>query len=168
MDLKTALFTAQGRLSREAFLYAYALVWLCGFAAGGVTTSLRDNGLHEANLFWTPLSMTVQGVAIFCLATKRAHDLGRAGWRVVLMFLAMLFVWDMAYNIVELALSARDTPTQGAAWGPALLEGLAEPTGLKISALLSWYGVFVWLAASKGQEGPNRYGEPGPRRLSFA
>jgi uncharacterized membrane protein YhaH (DUF805 family) len=135
-----SLFSAQGRISRSRFWVVVFVVWITG-ATGGLVVGFSGEGLFTAlmPLVWLPVFIGGFVAGVFN-AVKRLHDLGRSGWRLLLIFALY----------VPLAVVAE-------------IAGEAGEGGQAFGALLQFVFAVAYLAVVggvPGQRGANRFGEP--------
>lgn len=126
-------------------------------------TSWQVNGYHpelmpDMGLFMLGLGIGC-GVMLFLLAaavTRRLHDIGRSGaW-------GLLPVPFLAGGLVSMALLFQgfaDAESAGVE-PPASLAGLFVAAFLSNLTYLGLLGVLIFLLATRGTRGPNRFGEP--------
>ncbi|HEX8168002.1 MAG TPA: DUF805 domain-containing protein [Beijerinckiaceae bacterium] len=144
----------RGRLDRERWLGAAALIVAVVVAAYGGTWLLARNGAISAGAREAVRAFVQTALLAPWLALdwKRFHDLGRSGrWAVIcpgLIILARVWAW------------------------PAV-EARAGPAHEVVAAAIAWaqLAVAAWLAYAlayrQGDEGPNAYG-PDPRGVASA
>ena len=140
MNIQHLLLGFTGRISRRDF-------W-AGFL-----------GLIAAGLFlgMIPVVGMVASFALIvpvaALATKRLHDFGRSGWLGFVPLVPAL----LASVIAMLASSAMHNPaTYGAAIAAAGLAAI-----LCFVAMVISLAFLLWIGTRQGDEGSNRFGEPG-------
>jgi uncharacterized membrane protein YhaH (DUF805 family) len=141
VDFRKFLLSPHGRIGRRSYWLWLALVLI----AGAVTVTIDT--LVFGKFDGGPVTALASVPAIYpqvCVQTKRLHDLGRSGWLQLVPYGALLL--SPVLNAV------------GAAALATLLVGVA------------FLGMFIWLGFFKGQDGPNRYGEPnsGDRDITAA
>lgn len=94
---------------------------------------------------------TVYGLAVFipgvAVAFRRLHDIGKSGWLLIIVYLAMII---SAVVLVGASLSA--------------LSGVASPEGFGVGAIIAGVAIFglaIWLLVmfcTNGDVGENKYG----------
>jgi peptide/nickel transport system ATP-binding protein len=114
MDGLEALFTFEGRISRETHAVYGLAAWLAAGAVAAVLVALlgRDNGL----IVWAPAGIALLW-ATMALQAKRLHDVGQRGWAVL--------PWLVAVPVLLLAPVAWKWPVLGVlACGATIIGGI--------------------------------------------
>lgn len=150
------LITPRGRCDRRALLAVTVGMLAAQFLSAVVVSIAGGDVTGNAFLALNGLFLWVGAVALL----KRLHDIGYSGWRVGP---AILF-WLVGAMVIVLALQfvvGHAAFTAALATYPAL--------HLALAALLSLppFGGLLWLQASAGDVGSNRFG-PVPGAFGFA
>lgn len=145
MDWKNLMFSADGRIGRQAF-------WIAWLILLGVNTVAH----------WAPvIGQLVALVTLFCFVciyAKRLHDMGKSGWwQIVPIVLGPVLLIGSAlwlgFGAAAIALSGGD---------PELF-ALAGAGGVVVALVLGFLvsiAFTLWVGCSEGQTGDNRWGDP--------
>ena len=144
MDWKTLMFSADGRIGRQAFWIAWLMLLGANVVAGWVP--VIGNLVALASLY-----------CFVCIYTKRLHDMGKSGWWQALPIVlgpVMLIgsaLW-LGFGAAAIALNGGD---------PELF-ALAGAGGVVMSLLLGFLvslGFTLWVGATPGDASDNRWGD---------
>jgi uncharacterized membrane protein YhaH (DUF805 family) len=128
----------EGRAARPEYWWFHLLTSLCNVAIYIVTVEATYLRL-PFQLFWVVLL----GLPSLAVTSRRLHDTGHSFWWIGAPILGLI---------------------------PLIVTGLIWPGALKgsfflMAYLLAFFGLSIWLLVlycSKGDPGPNRYGDPAP------
>jgi len=148
MDWKTLFFTADGRIGRSSF-------WIAWLVLLGVNVVLG----------WIPLLgwfLSLATIYCFvCIYAKRLHDMGKSGWlQIVPMLITFALPVVGLFAFGGMAIGAGLADQGEAATAATVLGGLG---GFLITLCLAFVvglGFLIWVGASNGQSGDNKYGPP--------
>jgi uncharacterized membrane protein YhaH (DUF805 family) len=145
MDWKNLMFSADGRIGRQAF-------WMAWLVLLGVNTVGQ----------WVPvIGQLAALVSLFCFAciyAKRLHDMGKSGWWQVIpivlgpVLLIGSALW-LGFGAAAIALNGGD---------PELF-ALAGAGGVVMAFLVGFVvaiGFTLWVGCAQGETHDNRWGEP--------
>lgn len=145
MDWKTLMFTADGRIGRQAFWIAWLMLLGVNMVAG-----------------WVPLIGWIASAATLfcfvCIYAKRLHDIGKSAWWQLLPILLgpvllMGSVMWLVFGSIGIAMGGGD---------PGVF-ALAGVGGVVVAAVLGFVvtvGFTLWVGCAQGQTLDNRWGDP--------
>ncbi|MDQ0463510.1 uncharacterized membrane protein YhaH (DUF805 family) [Caulobacter ginsengisoli] len=153
MSWLTLFFSPEGRINRAHFW----LGWLILFGGGLL-------------IGWFPvfgqIAVLLSLYCHVCVYAKRLHDMGRTGWLQIIPFLAFAIL-----PLVGLIMSGATVFSNlhrfdnGADWWV-----IAQAFGWLALGFLAagtiWTIFLIWIGASGGQPGENRFGPPAPTSLA--
>lgn len=148
LDWQKLLFSFEGRTRRSHFWIG----WLICLGAGVVAGWIPFIGiLLSIALIWPNLAISV----------KRLHDMGHAGWLVIVPWLVSVIGTIAAVSMMGIsALSNASALEDG---DPTAILGLLGPAlGLIAIVGVVSLGFLLWIGLSDSQAGENRYG-PNPK-----
>ena len=148
LDWQKLLFSFEGRTRRSHFWIGWLICLGAGVVAGWIP--LIGFALSIA-LIWPNLAISV----------KRLHDMGHAGWLVVIPWAVGIVGTIAAASMM--GISAFSNAAALEEGDPAAILGLLGPAlGLVAVVGLVCLGFLLWIGLSDGQRGDNRYG-PNPK-----
>lgn len=148
MDWKTLFFSADGRIGRSSF-------WIAWLVLLGVNVVLG----------WIPLLgwfLSLATIYCFvCIYSKRLHDMGKSGWlQIVPMLITFALPVMGLFAFGGMAIIAGLAGGDDAATASAVLGGLGSFLLTLFLAFVVGLGFLIWVGASNGEAGDNRYGPP--------
>lgn len=163
----------RGRIARIPFILAM-LAWLVFYV--GQTFWFKATGINQLN-FWLALIFIFLNLHIvFCVSSKRLHDLGRSTWALIAMFavllVATIFVmlnfggleyFETLHENPEIVNDRAALESVQQTYQQSLAKNLPQ-TQLILGGIPFLF--FLWLAVGKGQTQANRYGDV-PTSIKF-
>ncbi|MDG2527538.1 DUF805 domain-containing protein [Caulobacter endophyticus] len=145
MDWKNLMFSADGRIGRQAFWIAWLMLLGVNVVAG-----------------WVPvignLVALVTLYCFVCIYAKRLHDMGKSGWwQVVPIVLGPVLLIGSA---LWLGVGAAAIALNG---GDPELFALAGAGGVVMSLLMGFVisiAFTLWVGCAQGETSDNRWGDP--------
>jgi uncharacterized membrane protein YhaH (DUF805 family) len=142
--------SAHGRISRLQY-FVYGLIMAATFFAFALVLALNgfmnmdeDGHITSLNDFWTyGLLQFCLFYILFCLASKRLHDLNWPAWLAVLLIFDIPV--DLAADLARMYLTL-----------PEMFETIVK--GVDLLAKLATLGLGISLTFRPGDKGQNKYG----------
>lgn len=148
IDWSHLLWSPEGRIRRSHFWAAWGLIFAANLLLG-----------------WIPVIGTLVGLALFwpsiAIQTKRLHDMGRTGWLQLLPIGAWIVA--IVVMIASFGVTAATNPDIFDNEDFASMMSIFGPTMIAVAlVLLASLGFLIWIGATEGQAGRNRFG-PSPK-----
>lgn len=147
MDWQKLFLSPEGRIGRQQFWIGWAILLVAGFVLGMVPVLGQIIGLL---LIYPNV----------CVYSKRLHDMGKTAWLQLIPY--AVFLVSMIVGVFAVGWGAVVGAFTGAesAAGMGALAGLGLFGLLMVLSALVAFGFLIWIGATPGEPGQNRFGPP--------
>lgn len=148
IDWSALFWSMDGRIRRSHFWAAWGILFAANFL-----------------LSWIPLIGFVVSLVLIwpsiAIQTKRLHDMGKTGWFQLLPYATWVVAFIVAVSAI--GLTAVSNPDGFENGDPAAIFSALGPLAIAfVLVLLGSIGYLIWIGATEGQPGRNRFG-PNPK-----
>lgn len=148
IDWSALFWSMDGRIRRSHFWAAWGILFAANFL-----------------LSWIPLIGFVVSLVLIwpsiAIQTKRLHDMGKTGWFQLLPYATWVVAFIVAVSAI--GLTAVSNPDGFENGDPSAIFSAMGPVAIAIVlVLLGSIGYLIWIGATEGQPGRNRFG-PNPK-----
>jgi uncharacterized membrane protein YhaH (DUF805 family) len=148
IDWSALFWSMDGRIRRSHFWAAWGILFAANLLLG-----------------WIPLIGFLVGLLLIwpsiAIQTKRLHDMGKTGWFQLLPYAAWVVAIIVAVSAVGLAAVSNPDGLENGDPG-AIMAAMGPMAIAIILVLLGSIGYLIWIGATEGQPGRNRFG-PNPK-----
>jgi uncharacterized membrane protein YhaH (DUF805 family) len=148
IDWSALFWSMDGRIRRSHFWAAWGILFAANLLLG-----------------WIPLIGFLVSLALIwpsiAIQTKRLHDMGKTGWFQLLPYAAWIVAIIVAVSAI--GFSAVSNPEGFENGDPSAVFSALGPLAIAfVLVLLGSIGYLIWIGATEGQPGRNRFG-PNPK-----